>query len=69
MPQEVNAVAFHGTGDPWVETRIVKDECHRMHIPLYITQKGNHSLETSNVLQDLCNLQVVMEQCQKEVFI
>lgn len=43
MPQF--GITFHGTNDPWVETPIIETNCHNYHLPLYIIEDANHSLE------------------------
>ena len=55
------AVAFHGTADPWAETPVIRAACAEKHIPLHITENANHSLETGDVLRDIANLSGVME--------
>ena len=55
---------FHGSADPWVETATVKQGCAEKGLPLYITEKANHSLETGDVKTDLANLAVIMEQTE-----
>lgn len=59
---EGTGVVFHGTGDPWIETKTVKKECQDKGLQLFITESANHSLETGDVLQDLKNLECVMEE-------
>lgn len=48
-----NAVAFHGTADPWAETGVIKKVCRERGIPLYLTEGANHSLETGDVRRDV----------------
>ena len=55
-----NAIAFHGTADPWAETGIIRECCEKQSIPLYITENANHSLETGEILADIRNLENVM---------
>lgn len=59
-----NAIAFHGTADPWVATETLTRLCREADIPLYITENANHSLETGDVLQDIRNLQAVMARAE-----
>lgn len=47
------AVAFHGTADPWADTRAVVEACREKGIPLFLTEGANHSLETGDVARDL----------------
>lgn len=58
-------IVFHGTSDGWVETEVVKRECEKGDFPLYITERGNHSLETGNAQEDLANLKKIMEITQE----
>ncbi|HIY02336.1 MAG TPA: alpha/beta hydrolase [Candidatus Blautia faecipullorum] len=60
--KEQRGIVFHGTADPWVETLEVETGCREKELPLYITEKGNHSLETGDVLADLEHLRRIMEQ-------
>ena len=55
------SVAFHGTGDPWADTKAVEEGCRRLGIPLYETEGANHSLETGDVDFDIKNLRKVMK--------
>ncbi len=57
-----DAIAFHGTADPWADTARITLLCGKAGIPLYVTQDANHSLETGDVARDLRNLEAVMRQ-------
>ncbi len=57
-----DAVAFHGTADPWADTDQIRSLCKEAGIPLYITENANHSLETDDVLRNIRNLEDVMRQ-------
>ena len=57
-----NAIAFHGTADPWAETPTIRSLCEAMKIPLYVTENANHSLETGDTFRDIENLKTVMSQ-------
>ena len=59
-----NAAAFHGTADPWADTERIRALCEEHHIPLYITERANHSLETGDPERDLNNLLTVMRQAK-----
>ena len=48
-----NAVAFHGTADPWAQTDRIVEACRESGIPLYLTEGANHSLETGDVRRDV----------------
>ena len=58
------AIAFHGTADPWVETETLARLCREADVPLYRTEKANPSLETGDVLLDIRNLQTVMARAE-----
>lgn len=62
-----SGIVFHGTNDGWVETELVKEACEKNGFPLYITERGNHSLETGNVMEDLVNLKKIMEITQEYI--
>lgn len=53
-------IVFTGTADPWVAFDAVEQGCRNGGFPLYVTEYGNHSLETGDVRRDLENLQKVM---------
>lgn len=57
-----NAIAFHGTADPWADTSRIRSLCKKAGVPLYITENANHSLETDDILQDIRNIEIVMRQ-------
>lgn len=57
-------IAFHGTADPMADTEMVNRACRECRIPLYLTENGNHSLETGNVQKDLENLGIIMRQTE-----
>lgn len=59
-----DAIAFHGTADPWAETERLRILCARAGIPLELTEQANHSLETGDVQRDLRNLEGVMERVE-----
>ncbi len=56
-----DAVAFHGTADPWAATAGITSACAKQGIPLWLTEGANHSLETGNVAADLRTLAETME--------
>lgn len=56
-----NGIVFHGTADPWANTEDIIEGCKELKLPLFLTDQGNHSLETGKVLEDLKNLEKVME--------
>lgn len=60
--EKASGIAFHGTGDPWVETEVVRQGCREKMVPLYITEGANHSLETGDVMTDLQNMRSIMEK-------
>ena len=59
-----NAIAFHGTADPWVATETLTRLCREADIPLFITENANHSLETGDVGKDIENLKTVMARAE-----
>lgn len=56
------SIVFHGTADPWADTKDIIEGCEKLNLPLILTEKGNHSLETGEILKDLENLEKVMTQ-------
>ena len=55
------SIVFHGTADPWANTKAIEDDCHQMGIPLYETENANHSLETGDVDLDIKNMRKTMK--------
>ena len=47
------AIAFHGTADPWADTKVIEGCCAVTGIRLYETEGANHSLETGEVDRDI----------------
>lgn len=64
MPQF--GITFHGTNDPWVETPIIETNCHNYHLPLYIIEDANHSLERN--LPSLEKNQTVLSNPPKDIW-
>ena len=60
------AVAFTGSGDPWVgaEKSRIPQLCAKRGIPCTVIPGGNHSLETDDLSRDLQNLQIVMKETE-----
>ena len=56
------AIAFHGTADPWAETAAIMAACRARGVPLYLTEGANHSLETGDVLRDVRTLEATLER-------
>ena len=54
------AIAFHGTADPWAVTGEIQRACKEQGILLWLTEGANHSLETGNVQTDLNTLTETM---------
>lgn len=38
-------IVFHGTGDPWAKTEMIRTKCRESYLPLFIVEESNHSLE------------------------
>lgn len=55
-----DAIAFHGTSDPWANSDAIRNACQVAGIQLYITENANHSLETGDVDADISNIRNVM---------
>ncbi|MEE3419945.1 MAG: alpha/beta hydrolase [Lachnospiraceae bacterium] len=58
--KEKSGIAFTGTKDQWVDYRLVVDKCREKHVPCYVTENANHSIETGDILVDLKNLDKIM---------
>ena len=55
-----DSIVFHGTADPWARTEVIRQACTAQGLPLYLTEKANHSLETGDLDSDLGELQKIM---------
>ena len=60
-------IAFHGTGDPWAKTEEITRICEEKSIPLYLTEKANHSLECGKVKKDIKTIREVMKTVEEFV--
>lgn len=59
-PQD--GIVFHGTKDSWAQTAVIESKCLEYHLPLYLIEDVNHSLETrDDVRRNICILTKVME--------
>lgn len=61
------AIAFHGTADPWAENGMTEECCRRAGIPLYETEGANHSLEIGDVEKDIRELRKIMKTVREYV--
>ena len=57
-----HAVAFIGTADPWSDVPAVIQMSEAQGVPMHVYENANHSLETSDTMQNLKILQDVMEK-------
>ncbi len=56
-----HSIAFHGTADPWADTKTIEKSCRKLNIPLCETEGANHSLETGDVDADIREMRKVMK--------
>ena len=54
------AIAFIGTSDPWSIVPEVQALSQKQQVPMYTYENANHSLETTDTLENLKILQDVM---------
>lgn len=56
-------IIFHGTNDSWADTADIQEKCQEHHLPLYITENANHSLEiqADNISSPLCSNGIVSQ--------
>ena len=43
-----DAIVFHGTADPWADSKVIINACRDAGLTLHVTEKANHSLETGD---------------------
>lgn len=61
-------IVFHGTQDPWVQTKIIESKCRENNLPLQIIEEANHSLEIpGDTRQNLRILTAVMEETESYI--
>lgn len=60
-------IVFHGTGDDWAKTEVIKEECEKRGLPLYLTENANHSMETGDVLRDIEILRKIMQSTEEYI--
>ena len=58
-------IVFHGTGDDWAKTEVIKEECQKRGLPLFLTENANHSMETGDTLRDIEILREIMQNTEK----
>ena len=64
LKEEAKAIVFTGADDPWVggaESHI-PELCEERKIPCYVIPEANHSLESTDIQQDLENLKEIMNK-------
>ena len=62
-----DAVAFHGTSDPWCDSARLRALCDKKDMDLRIIARANHSLETGSVNEDSENLVRIMQQTEEYI--
>ena len=55
-----NAIAFIGTADPWSSIDEIRQLAETNHIPLFVYENCNHSLECDDTLKNIAILRDVM---------
>lgn len=61
-------IVFHGTGDPWARTEMVKRRCEENKLPVCLIDDANHSLEVKEDVQtNLRILSDVMERTEEYI--
>ena len=60
--QPQNAIGFLGTADPWCVPSEVLRLAEEQHVPMFVYERANHSLETEDILSNLDVLKDVMKK-------
>ncbi|MCD8014588.1 MAG: UPF0158 family protein [Lachnospiraceae bacterium] len=55
-------LVFHGTADSWVGTELIRMECGKRDLTLFVIEQANHSLETDDWKQDIETLYGIMHR-------
>ena len=58
--KSLSAIAFIGTSDPWSIVPEIQALSQKQQVPMYTYENANHSLETTDTLENLKILQDVM---------
>ena len=58
--KSLSAIAFIGTSDPWSIVPEIQTLSQKQQMPMYTYKNANHSLETTDTLENLKILQDVM---------
>lgn len=59
-----NAIAFIGNADPWSSIDEIRQLADTNHIPLFVYESCNHSLECGDTLKNIETLKDVMQKTQ-----
>ena len=62
-----DALVFHGTADPWADTKGIRKRCRELGLPLAETEGANHSLETGDVDRDIKEMRKIMKTVREFV--
>lgn len=60
-----DAIVFTGSADPWLEAGCIPALCEEYGIPCSVIPNTNHSLETSDPVQDILTLQRIMSETEQ----
>ena len=58
----VKGIVFHGTADPWCETKVADSYCRELALPFAMVPGANHSLETGDAIEDIKNLGIITDR-------
>ena len=56
-----DAIVFHGTADPWADSKVIINACRDAGLTLHVTEKANHSLETGDIDTDIDTMKSTMK--------
>lgn len=60
-------IVFHGSGDPWADTEIIREGCSKEGIIFHVIKDANHSMETEDVFDNMETLSGIMWQVQEYI--
>ena len=55
-------IVFHGTADPWCETKLAESRCEELHLELVKVADANHSLETDDPITDCGRMPGILDK-------
>lgn len=62
-----DGIVFSGKSDPMITTSLLISECDNNKVLLYLYDRGNHSIETGIIKENLRILADIIDKCEKYI--